>query len=192
MATAETVGMTTTITPADTVPVIDIAHLERLDALAAIDTACRDWGFFQVTGHGIDARVITDLFAAAHAFFAQPAVVKRGILRTADNPWGYFDQELTKNTLDWKQVFDYGPADGTSSFRSGRKDYRDSKPRYATITTLARRWHTGCWPRSRSTSACRPNGPRHISASRIRASCGSTIIRSARPRRQPNPARRTA
>ncbi len=104
--------MTTTITPAETVPVLDIGHLERPDALAAIDTACRDWGFFQVTGHGIDTRVITDLFAAAHAFFAQPAAVKRRILRTADNPWGYFDQELTKNTLDWKQVFDYGPIDG--------------------------------------------------------------------------------
>ena len=104
--------MTDLSEPADSVPVIDIARLERPDALTAIDTACREWGFFQVTGHGIGERAIADLFAAAHAFFAQPGAVKRRILRTADNPWGYFDQELTKNTLDWKQVFDYGPADG--------------------------------------------------------------------------------
>ena len=45
-------------------------------------------------------------------FFAQPREVKRQILRTAENPWGYFDEELTKNTRDWKEVFDYGPTDG--------------------------------------------------------------------------------
>lgn len=28
------------------------------------------------------------------------------------NPWGFFDRELTKNTRDWKEVFDYGPQYG--------------------------------------------------------------------------------
>jgi len=37
---------------------------------------------------------------------------KQTISRTQDNPWGFFDRELTKNTRDWKQVFDYGPGDG--------------------------------------------------------------------------------
>jgi len=45
-------------------------------------------------------------------FFAQPAAAKRNMLRTALNPWGYYDQELTKNTRDWKEVYDFGPADG--------------------------------------------------------------------------------
>jgi isopenicillin N synthase-like dioxygenase len=48
------------------------------------------------------------------AFFDQPDGAKRKISRTADNPWGYFDQELTKNTRDWKQVYDFGPADGSA------------------------------------------------------------------------------
>jgi isopenicillin N synthase-like dioxygenase len=94
------------------VPVIDIAALEKTDSRRAIDAACRDWGFFQVTGHGIADDVITDLVDAMRAFFRQPPDAKREILRTAENPWGYFDQELTKNTRDWKEVYDYGPADG--------------------------------------------------------------------------------
>jgi isopenicillin N synthase-like dioxygenase len=96
----------------DSIPVIDIGRLAEPRTLHAIDAACRDWGFFQVTGHGIDARICDDVFGAARSFFAQPDDVKRSILRTADNPWGYYDRELTKNTRDWKQVYDYGPPDG--------------------------------------------------------------------------------
>jgi isopenicillin N synthase-like dioxygenase len=94
------------------VPVIDIARIECPETLLALDAACRNWGFFQVTGHGIAQRVFTDLIDAMREFFAQPVDLKRRISRTAENPWGYFDQELTRNTLDWKQIYDFGPADG--------------------------------------------------------------------------------
>jgi isopenicillin N synthase-like dioxygenase len=65
-----------------------------------------------VVDHGIDATVIENLRQEMHAFFAQPQADKRATFRTADNPWGFFDQELTKNTPDWKQIYDVGPADG--------------------------------------------------------------------------------
>ena len=94
------------------VPVIDVADLRSPAALAAIDRACRDWGFFQVTGHGIDLQLLTGVFAVAREFFAQPRTDKQQILRDADNPWGYYDRELTKNREDWKEIFDFGPADG--------------------------------------------------------------------------------
>jgi isopenicillin N synthase-like dioxygenase len=96
----------------DSVPVIDIARLDARESLSAIDAACREWGFFQVIDHGIDAALICALMQQMRAFFAQPSAAKRSICRTADNPWGFFDAELTKNTLDWKEVYDYGPADG--------------------------------------------------------------------------------
>ena len=96
----------------DAVPVIDIADLGSPRALQAIDLACREWGFFQATGHGIAAADIIELFDVASAFFAQPAEAKSRILRSGENPWGFFDKELTKNTRDWKEVYDYGPADG--------------------------------------------------------------------------------
>jgi len=96
----------------NTVPLIDIRRLESAQTLAALDKACRDWGFFQVVNHGIPAEVIRSAFSATHAFFALPIRVKRQISRTRDNPWGFYDRELTKNVPDWKQIYDFGPADG--------------------------------------------------------------------------------
>jgi len=98
----------------ENVPVIDIDDLNEPQTLRALDKACREWGFFQVKNHGIAADVITSLQQEMHAFFRQPASVKREISRTAENPWGFFDRELTKNTRDWKQIYDYGPADGAT------------------------------------------------------------------------------
>jgi isopenicillin N synthase-like dioxygenase len=94
------------------VPVVDIADLGKQESLRAIDAACRDWGFFQVTGHGVPDAVIAALSGAAHDFFAQPLDLKSSISRTAENPWGFYDRELTKNTRDWKEVYDFGPGDG--------------------------------------------------------------------------------
>jgi len=94
------------------VPVIDIADLGRPSTRLAIAAACVDWGFFQVVGHGIDEQLIGALRRQMRSFFAQPLDAKQEILRTADNPWGFYDRELTKHTPDWKQVYDYGPADG--------------------------------------------------------------------------------
>ena len=96
----------------DNVPVIDIAELDSAESLAAIDRACRDWGFFQVTGHGIEPALLRNIFEVSREFFAQPAAEKQRIRRDADNPWGYYDRELTKNRQDWKQIYDFGPADG--------------------------------------------------------------------------------
>ncbi len=93
------------------VPVIHIDHLDSPAALAAIDRACRNWGFFQVTGHGIDPLLIDEIFAVSRLFFAYPSEEKRRLLRDADNPWGYYDKELTKNRQDWKEIYDYGPTD---------------------------------------------------------------------------------
>jgi isopenicillin N synthase-like dioxygenase len=96
----------------DNIPVINIEELQSSASLATIDRACRDWGFFQVTGHGIDPRLIADMFTVSRQFFAQPSTEKRRILRDADNPWGFYDRELTKNRQDWKEIYDFGPADG--------------------------------------------------------------------------------
>jgi isopenicillin N synthase-like dioxygenase len=96
----------------NSVPVIDIHELGSAETLALLDSACREWGFFQVIHHGIPEASIREVFAAAHAFFALESGVKRLIERTRDNPWGFYDQELTKNVVDWKQIYDFGPADG--------------------------------------------------------------------------------
>ena len=95
-----------------TVPVIDINRLNRPDTLAELDAACREWGFFQVINPGIPQNAIDRLMSETHAFFSLPLDRKREISRTLDNQWGFFDRELTKNVVDLKQVYDFGPSDG--------------------------------------------------------------------------------
>jgi isopenicillin N synthase-like dioxygenase len=97
---------------AATLPIIDIGNLRSAATQRAIDAACREWGFFQVVGHGIAERTLAALRREMRAFFALPHSAKRAVVRTAENPWGFYDRELTKRTRDWKQVYDYGPADG--------------------------------------------------------------------------------
>ena len=97
------------------IPVIDISRLDRPQTLRDLDRACRDWGFFQVVGHGVEAQRSVRLLEAMRAFFGRPLETKQRISRTAQNPWGFYDRELTKNVRDWKQIYDYGPpAEATS------------------------------------------------------------------------------
>ena len=93
------------------VPVIDLAA-PRETVVSAIAEACRDWGFFQVVGHGVAPAEVERVLAAARAFFALPREAKRRHLRSRDNPWGYYDRELTKEQRDRKHVFDIGPDAG--------------------------------------------------------------------------------
>ena len=85
-------------------PIIDISHSERAQTHREIDAACRDSGVFQIAGHGIDTRLIAALRRQMRALFAEPNAVKLAISRTAENPWGYYDRELTRYVRDWKEV----------------------------------------------------------------------------------------
>ncbi|WP_310468604.1 2OG-Fe(II) oxygenase family protein [Sphingomonas sp.] len=93
------------------IPVIDLAG-PRETVVAEVAAACRDWGFFQITGHGVAPAAIEQVIARARAFFALPRDAKRAHLRSRDNPWGYYDRELTKERRDRKEVFDIGPDAG--------------------------------------------------------------------------------
>ncbi len=98
----------------DQVPVIDIRNLWEKngtrgydDAVMQIARACREWGFFQVVNHGIPAQLVSNTWQQVHHFFARPETDKASILRTRENPWGYYNNELTKNQRDKKEVFDF-------------------------------------------------------------------------------------
>ena len=94
------------------VPVIDLlgAPGQSVEKLAA---ACADWGLFHVVNHGVDAQLIASLQAASQGFFSLPLRVKQSVSRTMDNPFGYYDRELTKNLRDRKEIFDYAPDETT-------------------------------------------------------------------------------
>ena len=61
-----------------TLPVISIDPTRPSSEVAAeLDDACRRWGFFQITGHGLPNHVIASMHAATSAFFALPLTGKQ-------------------------------------------------------------------------------------------------------------------
>jgi isopenicillin N synthase-like dioxygenase len=97
------------------VPVIELAPLRRGDAsevAAAIEAACRDMGFFCVTGHGIDPALFRSLDAAARQFFALDDGAKRQVAMSAGGrAWrGWFPLagEMTNGVPDRKEGYYFG------------------------------------------------------------------------------------
>jgi isopenicillin N synthase-like dioxygenase len=96
------------------VPVIDVGAVfadscgnDALRAIEQIAEACRSWGFFQVVNHGISAAQIDRVWRQTRALFALPPDDKLAIVRDRQSPWGFYNNELTKNQRDKKQVFDF-------------------------------------------------------------------------------------
>lgn len=132
-------SVASTDTPSETddanvVPVIDISALSPdsavsgndadSDAKAAvaseIDRACREIGFFQVTGHGVDPDLIDRMYTVSRAFFDQPLAVKRGVAQPSpDTIRGYCavgEQSFAysdgiETPPDLHEKFDVGPVD---------------------------------------------------------------------------------
>ncbi len=97
------------------IPVID---LQDPDAPVRIDRACREHGFFSVTGHGIDAPLLDRLLATAAAFFARPEDEKAEIaMARGGRAWrGWFPLagELTSGVPDRKEGIYFG-AEGSAA-----------------------------------------------------------------------------
>ena len=91
-------------------PVIDIAN--PADAAGEVERACRDTGFFYVTGHGVPATLRARLAAASREFFALPAADKLEIeMANGGRAWrGYFPVggELTSGVADLKEGLYFG------------------------------------------------------------------------------------
>ena len=100
-------------------PVIDVAPLVHGGPVAAcavvaeqIQAACRERGFFCVTGHSVPANLLDRLAAAAAEFFALPAAAKIEIaMERGGRAWrGYFPvgAELTSGRPDLKEGLYFG------------------------------------------------------------------------------------
>jgi len=99
-----------------TPPVIDLSSLldssatseARAAVVQRIGDACRRWGFFQVVNHGIAQDSIDSFSKAMQDFFHLDTPTKKLVGRTADNSRGFADDELTKQRVDLKELFDVG------------------------------------------------------------------------------------
>jgi isopenicillin N synthase-like dioxygenase len=95
-------------------PSIDIGPLvagsetaSRASVGVEIDRACREHGFFRITGHGIEARLLDDLEALARDFFGRSEAEKAEVaMARAGSAWrGWFPvgAELTSGRPDRKE-----------------------------------------------------------------------------------------
>jgi isopenicillin N synthase-like dioxygenase len=100
-------------------PVIDVAPLAgngpsaaTADVAQQIQAACRDRGFFYITGHGVPPDLIAELADASAEFFALPLADKLQIaMEHGGRAWrGYFPvgAELTSGQPDLKEGLYFG------------------------------------------------------------------------------------
>jgi isopenicillin N synthase-like dioxygenase len=118
------------MTETSSVPLIDITPLRSggdVSAVArAIDTACRDTGFFCISGHGINPALVDALDASAREFFALPDAVKAEIaMSNGGRAWrGWFPLggEVTSGVPDRKEGIYFGQelGDDDARVRAGR------------------------------------------------------------------------
>jgi isopenicillin N synthase-like dioxygenase len=101
----------------ETLPIIDVGSLRRdsrdLARIgAALDRACCEFGFFYITGHGIDPALSARMMTLAREFFASPLELKMAIaMAHGGRAWrGYFpvDGELTSGRPDRKEGIYFG------------------------------------------------------------------------------------
>ena len=118
-------------TELDLVPTIDLSG-EPGAVAREIDRACRDVGFFQVVGHGVDPAVADTAWHLAQRFFALPLDEKLALAIPPGDAYGYgpFRVERLAASLgdatppDLKETFAVGPfeappalaADETAAF----------------------------------------------------------------------------
>lgn len=97
------------MSPPVPVPILDWPANGRLPAVtrAELDRACRESGFFYLRRHGLEA-LAAEAWQQTQWFFALPTPAKQAVARSEANSRGYYDRELTKNTRDMKEVFDFG------------------------------------------------------------------------------------
>ncbi len=107
-----------------TFPAVDLAGFEasrgpeRAERAAEIDRICRETGFLTLRGHGVADRVITDVWAAAAAFFALPPAEKARVAAPYPGyPYGWLgprSEALARSKgvetpPDLKESFNGGP-----------------------------------------------------------------------------------
>ena len=97
---------------------IDVSGLSSGDreavarVAAQLGRACRDTGFFYVSGHGIPDSLMSGIFATAHAFFAEPLAQKEAIsIKRSPHNRGYggiATESLDQKNADNKEAFNIG------------------------------------------------------------------------------------
>ncbi len=103
--------------------------------------ACKEYGFFYIYNHHVDPDLISEFRRVAENFFNLPKEKKCLIKRTRENSRGFFDEELTKNVVDWKEGFDYGAQDGSLD-KHGMDGFNQWPTEPIEFESIMRKWFT--------------------------------------------------
>lgn len=114
-------------------PTFTLAELAKDSA--RLDAACRDWGVFQLADVRQGAFDVLD--RVGRDFFDRASQEKACVRRTADNAWGWYDQELTKNARDWKEIYDVGPAETSGPLAGSRPQWPAQPEGFQAAVTAA-------------------------------------------------------
>ncbi|KAH9627367.1 hypothetical protein KSS87_001206 [Heliosperma pusillum] len=91
------------------VPVINLEAIVNgdIDELHRLDFACRDWGFFQVTNHGVDSSLVEKFKVDTQAFFNLPLEEKKKYWQSPSDVEGFGQIFVMseEQKLDWADVF---------------------------------------------------------------------------------------
>jgi isopenicillin N synthase-like dioxygenase len=114
-------------------PAISYRTLDSSATLQALDQACRSWGAFVLTDSPLDVKHNSPLLTETARFFHSPPNFKHTVSRTKENPCGFYDAELTANTRDRKEIYDYSPeecSDDDFPWPSGMDVFREVVQRH--------------------------------------------------------------
>ncbi|RZC86593.1 hypothetical protein C5167_029944 [Papaver somniferum] len=96
-----------------TIPVIDMQNLLSSDnvigklELDKLHSACKEWGFFQLVNHGVDALLVENLKSEIRGFFELPMSekLKYGKKDGDGQGYGQLNIESDDQKLDWADMF---------------------------------------------------------------------------------------
>ncbi|KAJ4834257.1 hypothetical protein Tsubulata_019626 [Turnera subulata] len=95
------------------IPVIDFQHVFsedqalREETLGRINSACREWGFFQLVNHGVSHELMKNAREVWREFFYQPLELKKEYANTPTTYEGYGSRLGVEKgaILDWSDYF---------------------------------------------------------------------------------------
>ncbi len=98
------------------VPTIDVSGVPRATA-ASVASACREVGFFQIVGHGLDAGLESEAWDVASSFFRLPSAERAAVSIPDGGAYGYGSLAVERLAAslgvdtppDLKETFSIGP-----------------------------------------------------------------------------------
>jgi isopenicillin N synthase-like dioxygenase len=166
------------------IPVIDVGPFIRSEPGAAavaeaIETACRNTGFFLVTGHGVSPQATQALYGLARAFFDEPQDWKKAQGRTIDLIGGMAFSPLADEALaatlgektpgDYKESINFGPLLAGGAWPDRPQGLEDAfRAYFAEMETLARHLRRAfCQAIGLAPDHFEPAFENHLSALRV-------------------------